>query len=122
MGENSQALYAVRMPGNGIPIAHNGLHRFFAEIPAGKSVEVIYAGSHVGEWYIVLTDGGKKYRKEAFAPEISLNQFRKDAARFQLPVSPKKRLIYMDCFSGTDARILIRGVKQLSADQRFFAR
>jgi hypothetical protein len=120
MDTSSQAVYAVAMPSDGIAIAHNGLHRLFIEVPAKKEALITYAGSHVGEWSIDVHDQGKTFSQSATALVISLRQFRQDAAKIKLPPSKHKRIVSIDCFSTTDARIHVSNCNVISADKRFF--
>ncbi|MBR2911064.1 MAG: hypothetical protein IKC05_05600, partial [Lentisphaeria bacterium] len=119
MTQDSQALYAAAMPPDGIAVAHNGFHRFFIEVPAGKSVTVSYAGSHAGDWSIDIRDGEKVFSHGASTSVTSLHELRRDAVKFKLPAG-KKRIVTLDCFSSTDARIVVSGCEKISADKRFF--
>jgi uncharacterized protein with WD repeat len=49
----------------------------------------------------------------------SLHELRQDAVKFKLPAG-KKRIATLDCFSSTDARIIVAGCDKISADKRFF--
>ena len=122
MDTSSQAVYAAAMLPEGIAISHNGLHRFFVEVPANTEALVTYAGSHVGEWSIDVHDQGKTVSRSATALVISLRQFRDDAAKIKLPKAKHKRLVVIDCFSTTDARIHVSNCNVISADKRFFRR
>ena len=119
MTQDSQALYAAAMPPKGIAVSHNGFHRFFIEVPAGKSVTVSYAGSHAGDWSIDIRDGEKVFSHGASTSVTSLHELRRDAVKFKLPAG-KKRIAILDCFSSTDARIIVSDCDKISADKRFF--
>ena len=117
---DSRAVYAAAMTPEGIPVAHIGFRRFFIKVPAGKKAVVSYAGSHAGEWSIEISDLGKNYSRFATAEVISLHKLRDDAAVFTLAPAKKERLVAVDCYSSSDARIHVAGCDVISADKRYF--
>ena len=113
------ACYGVFMKPEGLASSQNGLRRFFIRIPAGKSAEVRYSGSHLGFWGITIEDQGRVWTRQGCTEKISLDKVRADGARFTLPAAPEARIVQLDCFAATDARIAVKGVAHLTADRRF---
>ena len=113
------ACYGVFMKPEGLASSQNGLRRFFIRIPAGKSAEVRYSGSHLGFWGITIEDQGRVWTRQGCTEKISLDKIRADGARFTLPAAPEARIVQLDCFAATDARIAVKGVAHLTADRRF---
>jgi hypothetical protein len=121
MDGRSQAVYAVFMPREGIPVAHVGIQRFFFRIPAGKEVRFSGAGSHIGGWYLRADDEGKTVSKTAFASDLQLRgKLRSDAAVFTFPARKKGRIVRIECFAFADARFIAEGIDRISADRRYF--
>ena len=121
MDGRSQAVYAVFMPREGIPVAHVGIQRFFFRIPAGKEVRFSGAGSHIGGWYLRADDEGKTVSKTAFASDLQLRgKLRSDAAVFTFPARKKDRIVRIECFAFADAWFIAEGIDRISADRRYF--